>query len=227
MLCGWLCWKHQLTKWLTQNDHAMSLLGMKGGCTYLGPQTSEPIRCGWLKNDQRPARGSLGKFLVSQMTVRFMPAQMTQWLKWPSDANCSGTVMSPVHQVWPKPWQEDFSQFQDTTDAFPCHIHLPVCMWIMDPHSRAPMKNTSYGNEVLPQDTTHLIQRSCYQQGSPCQDPAGNWTTRRQPDDRKETQTAGVWTCLLFIRSGQNHLARHSERGKKTRQTEEEVVRQH
>ena len=28
-------------------------------------------------------------------------------------------------------------------------------------------------------------------------------------------------------RSGQNHLARHSERGKKTRQTEEEVGRQH
>ena len=30
-----------------------------------------------------------------------------------------------------------------------------------------------------------------------------------------------------FIRSGQNHLARHSERGKETRQTEEEVGRQH
>ena len=30
-----------------------------------------------------------------------------------------------------------------------------------------------------------------------------------------------------FIRSGQNHRARHSERGKKTRQTEEEVGRQH
>ena len=29
-----------------------------------------------------------------------------------------------------------------------------------------------------------------------------------------------------FIRSGQNHLARHSERGKKIRQTEEEVGRQ-
>ena len=27
-------------------------------------------------------------------------------------------------------------------------------------------------------------------------------------------------SCLLFIRSGQNHLARHNERGKKTRQTE-------
>ena len=32
-----------------------------------------------------------------------------------------------------------------------------------------------------------------------------------------------VWSCLPFIGSGQNHLARHSERGKKTRQTEEEV----
>ena len=97
----------------------------------------------------------------------------------------------------------------------------------MDPYSRAPKKNTSHGNEVLPQDTTHLIQRPCYQRGSPCQDPAGNWTTRRSPDDRKETQTAVVWSCLTFIRSGQNHLARHSERGKMTRRTKEEVGRQH
>ena len=56
---------------------------------------------------------------------------------------------------------------------------------------------------------------------------AGNWTTRRLPDDRKETQTAVVWSCLPFIRSGQNHFARHSERGNKTRETEEEVGRQH
>ena len=47
----------------------------------------------------------------------------------------------------------------------------------------------------------------------------------RPPDHHKETQTAVVWTCLPFIRSGQNHLARHSERGKKTRQAEEEVGR--
>ena len=38
-------------------------------------------------------------------------------------------------------------------------------------------------------------------------------------------QTAVVWSCLPFIRSGQNCLARHSERGKKIRQTEEEVGR--
>ena len=43
----------------------------------------------------------------------------------------------------------------------------------------------------------------------------------------KRLQIAVVWTCLLFIRSDQNHLARHSERGEKTRQTEEEVGRQH
>ena len=89
---------------------------------------------------------------------------------------------------------------------------LPLCLWIMDPYSRAPKKNTSHGNEVLPQDTTHLIQRLCYQRGSLCQDPAGNRTTRG-PDDRKETQTAVVWSCLPLIRSGQNYLARHSERG--------------
>ena len=73
----------------------------------------------------------------------------------------------------------------------------------------------------------HLIQRPCYQRGSPCQDPAGNWTTRRPPGYRKETQTAVVWSCIQFIRSSQNHLARHSERRKQTRQTEEEVGRQH
>ena len=97
----------------------------------------------------------------------------------------------------------------------------------MDPHSRALKKNTCHGNEVLPQDTTLFMQRPCYQRGSPCQDPAGNWTTRRPPDDRNETQTAVVWSCLPFIRSGQNHLARHSERGKKTRQIEDEGGRRH
>ena len=95
----------------------------------------------------------------------------------------------------------------------------------MDPHSRAPKKNTSHGNEMLPQDTTHLIQRPCYQRTSPCQDPAGNRITQRPPDDCNEPHTAVVCLCLPFIRYGQNNLARHSERGKKTRQTEEEVGR--
>ena len=48
-----------------------------------------------------------------------------------------------------------------------------------------------------------------------------------EDDHRKETQTEVERTCLLFVKSGQNHLARHSERGKRTRQTEEKVGRQH
>ena len=51
--------------------------------------------------------------------------------------------------------------------------------------------------------------------------------TRRPSGHGKETQTGVVWTCLPFIRSGQSHLAKHSERGKKTKQREEEVERQH
>ena len=43
----------------------------------------------------------------------------------------------------------------------------------------------------------------------------------------KDTQTEVAWACLPFIISSQNHLARHSERGKKTRKSEQEVGRQH
>ena len=43
---------------------------------------------------------------------------------------------------------------------------------------------------------------------------------------RKETKTAVVCSCFPFIRSGQNHLTRHSESGKKTRLTDEGVGRE-
>ena len=46
-------------------------------------------------------------------------------------------------------------------------------------------------------------------------------------DHFEEMQTEAVWTRFPIFRSGQNRLARHSERGKKTRWTEEEVGRQH
>ena len=47
-----------------------------------------------------------------------------------------------------------------------------------------------------------------------------NRTRRRSSDHRKETQIEVIRTCLPFIRSGQNHLASSSERGKRTRQAE-------
>ena len=72
---------------------------------------------------------------------------------------------------------------------------------------------TCTGSIIQSMVSSHLIQRPCYQRESPCQDPAGNSTTRRAPDHRKETQPAVVWSCLPFITSDQNHFARHSERG--------------
>ena len=66
--------------------------------------------------------------------------------------------------------------------------------------------------------TTHLIQRAYYQRGSPCQDSAGNRTTRRSNDHRKKTQTEEVWTCLPFIRSDQDHLVRQVKGGRRRRQ---------
>ena len=107
-----------------------------------------------------------------------------------------------------------------------CHIHLPVCLRIMVPHGRAA-KNTSHWNQVLLQDNYTFIQRLCYQRGSPCQDPAGNRTTWRSLTIIKWCKMKWYGHIFLFITFGQNLFARHSERGKKTRQTEKEVGRQH
>ena len=94
-------------------------------------------------------------------------------------------------------------------------VHSQACQHKVGPRSRAPKKNTSHGNEVLPQDTAHLIQRPCYQRGSTCQDPAGNRARRKPPDDCKKTQTPVVWSCLPFIKSSQNPLARHGKGGRR------------
>ena len=70
---------------------------------------------------------------------------------------------------------------------------------------------------MLPQDTMHVTQRPCNQQGSMCQDPAGNQTTWRPSDHHKEMQTAVAWICLPFIRSGQNHLQGTAKGGRQGR----------
>ena len=117
-------------------------------------------------------------------------------------------------------WQEYFSQFVLRHDWCALLSHPSSCMLVNHGPSQQSFKE-EYMEMRCHRKMLHicLIQRPCCQRGSPCQDPAGNWTARR-PDDREETQTAVVWSCLPFIRSGQNHLARHSETGKKTRQTE-------
>ena len=60
--------------------------------------------------------------------------------------------------------------------------------------------------------------------------PPSDYDDNKQPDHTgsvaaRANKDRTFRRGFLFIRSGQNHLARHSERGKKARQTEEEVVR--
>ena len=52
-------------------------------------------------------------------------------------------------------------------------IFLYACeLWTLTAELQRRIQLTSHGSEVLPEDTTYLIQRPCYQQGSLCQDPA-------------------------------------------------------
>ena len=44
-----------------------------------------------------------------------------------------------------------------------------ACILLLWSSAVRVQKNTSHGNEVLPQDTTHLIQTLCYQRVNPCQ----------------------------------------------------------
>ena len=73
-----------------------------------------------------------------------------------------------------------------------------VCLWTMDPRRR-PAKNTSHGNEVLLQDTTHLIQKPFYWWGSLCLHPAGSWTTWRSPDHDKERQSGMDMSLVRWV----------------------------
>ena len=96
----------------------------------------------------------------------------------------------------------------------------------MDPHSIAPKKNTSHGNEVLPQDTTHLKDHVTNEEvHAKIQQAIGPHKDLLTIVKRRKLQ----WYGHVSQSSGRAKtiLQRHSERGKKTRQTEEEVRRQH
>ena len=80
----------------------------------------------------------------------------------------------------------------------------------MDPHSRAPKEYTSYGNEVLPQDTTHLMQRHVTNEEG----------GRRQGRQRKRWEdNIREWTGLEFAKS-----ERAAENWKKMEETGCEAI---
>ena len=91
----------------------------------------------------------------------------------------------------------------------------------MDPHSRAP-KNSIRGNEVLSKDTTknHVTNEDVRAEIQKAIGPHEDLLTIVK---RCKVQWYGQVSRSLSL--AKINLARHSERGKKTRQTEEEVRR--
>ena len=80
---------------------------------------------------------------------------------------------------------------------------------------------------MLPHDTTHLIQRPCYQRGSPCLDPAGNCTTRRPPERVKRrklqwyghvSRSSGLAKTIL-----QGTVKRGSRQGRQRKRWEDSI----
>ena len=84
----------------------------------------------------------------------------------------------------------------------------------MDRHSRTPKTNTSHANEVLLQDTTHLIQSAI----GPHEDLLTILKRRKLQWYGHVSRSSGLAKTIL-----QGTV----KGGKKTRQTEEEVGRQH
>ena len=99
-----------------------------------------------------------------------------------------------------------------TSTAVYCFVfQIPSITWWLKPWKwgAAGRYYTSHTKAMLP--TRKSVPRSS-----------------RQLDHMKTSwRTAVAWSFLRFISCGQNHLARNSERGKKTWQTEKEVGRQH
>ena len=112
----------------------------------------------------------------------------------------------------------------------------------MDPHSRAPKKDTSHGNDVLAQDTTHLIQnffftneelRANIQQAiGPHKDLTIVKRRKLQWYGHVSHLSGLAKTILQGTVKGERKQSRQRKRWednirKKTSQTEEEVGRQH
>ncbi len=73
--------------------------------------------------------------------------------------------------------QDHQSTFQGKTAALPCHLHLPIRLRNMDPHSRSPTKNTKHGDEVLQKTSGHFLYPTHHQRRSPTDHHTSHWTT--------------------------------------------------
>ena len=76
-----------------------------------------------------------GAWNIYKLQVPGLSYNWSEFQAW--DALQESTDNSSIDKVENSlEWQKYFSQPQETTDEFYCHIHLTVCLWIMDLHSR-------------------------------------------------------------------------------------------
>ena len=76
-----------------------------------------------------------GAWNIHKLQVPGLSYNWSEFKAW--DALQESTDNSSIDKVENSlEWQEYFSQPQETTDELSCHIHLTVCLWIMDLHSR-------------------------------------------------------------------------------------------
>ena len=92
-----------------------------------------------------------------------------------SDEGSKPEILSRIAQMTAaltrlKPVWNNRSMSLNTKKQLMCSFVMSIFQYACVPWtlSRASKKNMSHGNEVLPQDTTHLIQRPCYQRGRLC-----------------------------------------------------------
>ena len=107
---------------------------------------------------------------------------------------------------------------------WPCPYFL--CRWNVDHNNRHWKEDTGIGDEIFPQISRYLVQRSHNQWGSESQ----NWKRHRavwRPDFSEKTQTEMVWARHTIIWTGQNYPTGNNSRKETKRQTEKIVGRQH
>ena len=102
-----------------------------------------------------------------------------------------------------------------------------VCTWNMNHNSRHCKKDTGIGDEMFPQPSQYLIQRSHNQWESESQNWKRHWAMWRPPDFSEKTQTEVARTCHTITWIGQDYPTGNSSRRDTKRQTEETIGRQH
>lgn len=88
-----------------------------------------------------------------------------------SDNGCAGKTHAHME------WQKHQSDIRDEITALTGHTNFPICLWNLDPYSRATEENTEHGDETLQKTHGHLIHPTCHKWESLAKDQPSHWPT--------------------------------------------------